>query len=81
MPDIAYHLDKLQRGYTQLVDLLGADHHGYIARMKAALMAFGYPKETLDIDILQMVRLIENGVDKNNIKALILCKTADFVEL
>ena len=63
MPDIAYHLDKLQRGYTHLVDLLGADHHGYIARMKAALMAFGYPKETLDIDILQMVRLIENGVE------------------
>lgn len=60
-PDIVYHLNKLSRGYTHLVDLLGADHHGYISRMKAALMAFGYPKDCLDIDIYQMVRLIENG--------------------
>ncbi len=61
MPDIAYHLTKLERGYTHLVDILGADHHGYISRMKAALMCFGYPANCLDIDILQMVRLIENG--------------------
>jgi len=60
-PDIAYHLTKLERGYPKLVDLLGADHHGYIGRMKAALIAFGYPSDSLNIDIIQMIRLIENG--------------------
>lgn len=61
LPDIAYHLDKLSRGYTKLIDVLGADHHGYIRRMKAALMMFGYPKETLEIELIQMVRLFKNG--------------------
>ena len=41
-PDIAYHLSKMNRGYDYLVDLLGADHHGYINRMKAAIQALGY---------------------------------------
>ncbi len=60
-PDISYHLNKLDRGYDHLIDLLGADHHGYIARMKAAIQALGYPVEKLDIDIIQMVRLMKNG--------------------
>lgn len=60
-PDIAYHLNKLDRGYGYLVDLLGADHHGYIARMKAAIQALGYNSDQLEIDIMQMVRMTENG--------------------
>lgn len=60
-PDIAYHLNKLDRGYEYLVDLLGADHHGYINRMKAAIQALGYNSDQLNIDIMQMVRMMENG--------------------
>ncbi len=60
-PDIAYHLNKLDRGYEYLVDLLGADHHGYINRMKAAIQALGYNANQLNIDIIQMVRMMENG--------------------
>lgn len=60
-PDIAYHLNKLDRGYEYLVDLLGADHHGYINRMKAAIQALGYNSNQLNIDIMQMVRMMENG--------------------
>jgi len=60
-PDIAYHLNKLDRGYQYLVDLLGADHHGYINRMKAAIQALGYDADQLNIDIMQMVRMVENG--------------------
>jgi len=60
-PDIANHVYKLERGYTKLVDLWGADHHGYVARMCAALEALGYPKGTLEVDLEQMVRLVENG--------------------
>ncbi len=60
-PDIAYHLNKYKRGYDNLVDLLGADHHGYIKRMKAAMQALGYDANQLEIDILQMVRMVENG--------------------
>ncbi|MGX8680845.1 MAG: arginine--tRNA ligase domain-containing protein, partial [bacterium] len=60
-PDIAYHLSKYNRGYDYLVDLLGADHHGYINRMKAAMQALGYNSDQLEIDIMQMVRMVENG--------------------
>lgn len=60
-PDIANHVYKLERGYNKLVNLWGADHHGYIPRMKAALEALGYPKDCLEVDIIQMVRLVENG--------------------
>lgn len=60
-PDIAYHLNKLNRGFDKLVDLLGADHHGYIMRMKAAIQALGYNADQLDIDIVQMVRLVKDG--------------------
>ncbi len=60
-PDIANHVYKLERGYDKLVNLWGADHHGYIPRMKAAIQAMGYPKDVLEVDIIQMVRLMENG--------------------
>ena len=60
-PDIAYHIDKINRGYEELIDVLGADHHGYINRLKAALTMLGKDSNILDIKILQMVRLIQNG--------------------
>ena len=61
MPDIAYHLIKLSRGYDLLVDVLGADHHGYINRMKSALMMQGYSKDILEVELVQIVRLIRDG--------------------
>ena len=60
-PDIANHVYKLQRGYDHLVDLWGADHHGYINRMCCALQALGYPAGCLQVDLIQMVRMMENG--------------------
>jgi len=60
-PDIVYHLDKLRRNHRFLIDILGADHHGYISRMVAALAMLGYPTDTLDVEILQLVRLIKDG--------------------
>ncbi|MFB4161606.1 arginine--tRNA ligase [Geomicrobium sp. JSM 1781026] len=61
LPDIAYHKDKLDRGFDQLVDLFGADHHGYIPRMEAAIQALGYPKEKLTFQIGQNVNLMRSG--------------------
>lgn len=60
-PDIANHIHKFNRGYKLLVNLWGADHHGYVPRMKAAIEALGYPQNSLEVDIIQMVRLVENG--------------------
>lgn len=62
-PDIANHVYKLERGYPILVNLWGADHHSYVTRMQAALTALGYPKGTLSIDLIQMVRMVEDGVE------------------
>ncbi len=61
MPDICYHYDKMSRGFSHLVDLLGADHHGYINRMISALMMAGYSKDCLDIEIYQIVRVYKDG--------------------
>lgn len=61
MPDIAYHLDKLDRGYDKLVNLFGADHHSYITRLKAAIQALGYEADKLSVDIIQMARMIKDG--------------------
>lgn len=61
MPDIVYHLNKLSRNYDYLIDILGADHHGYINRMKSALMMKGYQKNTLEVELVQVVRLIRDG--------------------
>ena len=60
-PDIANHVYKVQRGYPELVDFWGADHHSYVVRMKAALRALGYPEDTLKVDLIQMVRMVEDG--------------------
>ena len=60
-PDIANHVYKIERGYPKLVDLWGADHHSYITRMQAALTALGYPADTLEVDLIQMVRMVEDG--------------------
>lgn len=60
-PDISYHKDKFDRGYTHLIDILGADHHGYIARLKASLKILGYNPDELEVLIIQIVRLMEDG--------------------
>ena len=61
LPDIAYHVNKIERGYKKLIDVLGADHHGYINRLKGALEILGHDSSILDIEILQMVRLLRDG--------------------
>ena len=61
MPDICYHVNKMSRGFDQLIDVLGADHHGYINRMKSALMMHGYKEDALHIELIQMVRFLKNG--------------------
>jgi arginyl-tRNA synthetase len=61
LPDIAYHKNKFDRGYSWLIDLLGADHHGYIARIKSAEKSLGYNPDKLSIDLVQMVRLFKDG--------------------
>lgn len=60
-PDIAYHKNKFDRGFDKIVNVWGADHHGYIARMRAALLGLGYPEEKFDVKIIQMVNLLEKG--------------------
>lgn len=62
VPDIAYHYDKLvTRGFDKAIDVLGADHHGYVPRLKAALTALGVDASRLDAVLMQMVRLVRNG--------------------
>jgi arginyl-tRNA synthetase len=60
-PDIAYHRNKLERGFNRMINVWGADHHGYIARMKAALQALGNDRDRLDVVIIQMVKLYQGG--------------------
>jgi len=61
LPDVAYHYNKLLRGYTHLIDVLGSDHHGYVPRLKAAIAFVGGNPDLLDVEILQMVRAIQDG--------------------
>ena len=61
VPDIAYHLDKFDRGFDYLIDVFGADHHSYVSRLKASIEALGYNKDKLDVRLLQMVRLLRDG--------------------
>lgn len=61
MPDIAYHYDKMERGFDLSVDMLGADHHGYINRMRSALLMGGYDGDRYDVDIYQIVKVFQNG--------------------
>jgi len=60
-PDIAYHEDKRQRGYQRLIDIIGADHHGYVARIKAAFVALGGARDRLETIIMQLVHIVERG--------------------
>ena len=60
-PDIAYHYDKVQRGFDQLIDVFGADHGGYVKRMKAAVAALSGNRVPLDIKLIQLVKLFKNG--------------------
>ncbi|MVP02533.1 arginine--tRNA ligase [Paenibacillus lutrae] len=60
-PDVAYHRNKFERGYDQLINIWGADHHGYIPRMKAAMTALGYEADRLTVLIAQMVSLFQDG--------------------
>ncbi|WP_214480907.1 arginine--tRNA ligase [Bacillus sp. SM2101] len=84
-PDIAYHQDKLDRGFEKLINIWGADHHGYIPRMKAAIQALGYEKDTLEVEIIQMVNLFKNGekvkMSKRTGKAVTMRELIDEVGL
>ncbi|MCY9698966.1 arginine--tRNA ligase [Paenibacillus larvae] len=60
-PDVAYHRNKYERGYDEIINIWGADHHGYIPRMKAAVTALGYDANKLTVLIAQMVSLFQNG--------------------
>lgn len=86
VPDIAYHYNKLvTRGYDKAIDVLGADHHGYVPRMKAALTALGLDASRLDAVIMQMVRLVRDGetikLSKRSGKAITLNTLIDEVPL
>ena len=59
--DIAYHHNKYQRGFDLVVDIWGADHHGYVPRMRAALKALGYPEDAFDVILIQLVNLLRDG--------------------
>jgi arginyl-tRNA synthetase len=61
MPDICYHVNKMSRGFDFIIDVLGADHHGYINRMKSALMMHGYKEDALHVELIQMVRFLKDG--------------------
>ncbi|MFD1172519.1 arginine--tRNA ligase [Oceanobacillus picturae] len=82
-PDIAYHKNKLDRGFNKIINVWGADHHGYIPRMRAAIQALGYPVEKFDVKIIQMVNLFENGeklrMSKRTGKAVALRELMDEV--
>lgn len=85
LPDIAYHDDKLSRGFEKLINIWGADHHGYIPRMKAAIEALGYDRETLEVSIIQMVQLYKDGekmkMSKRTGKAVTMRELVELVGL
>jgi arginyl-tRNA synthetase len=82
-PDIAYHKNKLDRGYTKLIDVLGGDHHGYIPRLKAAIEMIGGKSDLLDVELLQMVKVLQDGeevkMSKRSGKAITLRDLIDEV--
>src|SRR5262249_30838443 len=61
MSDVAYHRDKLERGAARLIDVLGADHHGYVQRLRAVLASLGYDPDQLEVAIMQLVHVVEGG--------------------
>lgn len=76
MPDVAYHRDKFARGFDQLLDVWGADHHGYIARMRAALGALGHDDASFEVLITQLVKLMRSGEEVKLSK-----RSGDIIEL
>ncbi|MBR7554537.1 arginine--tRNA ligase [Allobacillus sp. GCM10007491] len=84
-PDIAYHQNKIDRGFDELINVWGADHHGYVNRMKAAIQALGNPKDILDIKIVQIVHLYQDGekvkMSKRTGKAVTMQELIDEVGL
>lgn len=60
VPDIPYHMDKMDRGFEKVIDVLGTDHHGYVARLKSAIKAVGYDEEKISVKLLQLVRIVKN---------------------
>ncbi len=86
VPDIAYHYDKLvTRGYDKAIDVLGADHHGYVPRLKAALTALGVDASRLDVVLMQMVFLVKDGervkLSKRSGKAITLVTLLDEIPI
>jgi arginyl-tRNA synthetase len=63
LPDIAYHVDKHDRGFDRVIDVWGADHHGYIPRVRAALRALGYPDDFFDVSVVQLVKVLRGGAE------------------
>ncbi|KIL49703.1 arginine--tRNA ligase [Jeotgalibacillus soli] len=84
-PDLAYHRDKFERGFNKVINIWGADHHGYIPRMKAAVEALGYNREDLEVSIIQMVQLYKDGekmkMSKRTGKAVTMRELVDEVGL
>jgi len=76
VPDIAYHRDKHERGFVRAIDVWGADHHGYIPRMRAALQALSYPADFFHVEIVQLVRVMRGGEEVRFSK-----RSGDFVSL
>ena len=76
VPDIAYHRDKHERGFVRAIDVWGADHHGYIPRMRAALQALNYPDDFFHVEIVQLVRVMRAGEEVRFSK-----RSGDFVSL
>jgi arginyl-tRNA synthetase len=74
--DIAYHMNKFERGFDTVINVWGADHHGYIARVKASLAALGYAPDKLEIQLVQFANLFENGV-----KISMSTRSGEFVTL
>jgi arginyl-tRNA synthetase len=75
-PDVAYHWDKLERGFGRLIDVLGADHHGYVARMRAAIAALGADSEAFEALIMRLVHIVEEGE-----RAQMSKRSGDFISL
>ena len=74
--DVAYHWDKLERGFERLIDILGADHHGYVARLRAAIAGLGADPERFEALIMRLVHIVENGE-----RAEMSKRTGEFVSL
>ncbi|MDX2207316.1 MAG: arginine--tRNA ligase [Gemmatimonadales bacterium] len=76
VPDIAYHLDKRARGFDRAINVWGADHHGYIPRMRGALVALGIPADWLEVSMVQLVKVVRGGEEVRMSK-----RSGDFVTL